>query len=574
MNATPSAPVLPYLVPSILFALVFAAGFFLRHKAPIQRLIRVGRWAPAIVPRVLALTTFLAGTILLFSGATPDFPRRLHWLDDFMPLPIVEVSHFFASLVGAGLLILARGLQRKLDAAYHLTIALLGAGILFALLKAIDYEEALILSVMLAAMLPSRKYFYRKASLIEERFTRGWIAAICMVVLASIVLGLLSYRDAPMGRDLILRFTGQSEAPRFMRATLGVVFVLMVFAGARLLRPARGQAPRPSAEDIAATAPIVAAYPEAAAHLAFLGDKSLMFNEARTGFVMYGVAGRSWVSLGDPVAPAGEVEALALQFMKHVDGHGGWPVFYKVGREHLSKYLDFGLSVVKIGEEARVRLPEFSLEGPNRRNLRRVWRKVVDDGCAFEVVEVPAVPAILGEIRAISDEWLEEKKAREKSFSLGYFDEDYVKQYPVALVRRAGKIIAFANVWPSGNKEELEVDLMRFARDAPPGVMRYLLAEMMLWGRREGWQWFNMGMAPLSGLKTTSVAPLFYQLGTAVHRYGERFYNFQGIRNFKEWFYPEWEPKYIVSPGGALRPLIMANIATLIGGGIEGVIRK
>ncbi len=564
----------PYLVPSIIAALLFASVFLFRHQKPIQRLIKLGRLAPVIVPRFFALTTFLAGAILLFSGATPDVGNRLRWLNDFMPLPIVEVSHFFASLAGATLLVLARGLQRRIDAAYHLTIALLGAGILFSLLKALDYEEALILSIMLVAMLPSRKYFDRKASLIEERFTKGWIAEICLVVLGSILLGFLSYRDAPMGRELILRFTGYSEAPRFIRATLGVVFVLIVFAVARLMRPARPEPARASDADFDAAAVVLGAYDEAAAQLAFLGDKSLMFNERRSGFVMYGVAGRSWVSLGDPVAPADEVEALALEFIKHVDKHGGWPVFYKVSRQHLPTYLDFGLSVVKIGEEARVSLPDFSLDGSHRRNLRRVWRKTVDDGCKFEIVEPAGVPALIPELRVISDEWLDEKRTREKGFSLGFFDDEYVKRYPVALVRKESRIVAFANVWPSGGKEELEVDLMRFSRDAPPGVMRYLLAEMMLWGRGAGWKWFNMGMAPLSGLKTTSVAPVMNQLAGMLYTRGERFYNFQGVRNFKEWFYPVWEPRYLVSSGGALRPVIMANIATLIAGGLEGVVRK
>jgi len=115
---------------------------------------------------------------------------------------------------------------------------------------------------------------------------------------------------------------------------------------------------------------------------------------------------------------------------------------------------------------------------------------------------------------------------------------------------------------------------MRFASDAIPGIMRYALSEMMLWGKAQGYRWFNLGMAPLSGLQSSIIAPLWHRLGTAAFGHGERFYNFQGVREFKEWFHPVWVPKYLVSPGGALRPVIMANIASLVAGGLEGVVRR
>ena len=43
--------------------------------------------------------------------------------------------------------------------------------------------------------------------------------------------------------------------------------------------------------------------------LVYLRDKSLLFNEARTAFVMYAVQGRTWVALGDPVGPEDESAA-------------------------------------------------------------------------------------------------------------------------------------------------------------------------------------------------------------------------------------------------------------------------
>jgi phosphatidylglycerol lysyltransferase len=92
--------------------------------------------------------------------------------------------------------------------------------------------------------------------------------------------------------------------------------------------------------------------------------------------------------------------------------------------------------------------------------------------------------------------------------------------------------------------------------------------------QREGYQWFNLGMAPLSGLEDRPLAPLWNRMGAFMFRHGEHFYNFQGLRQYKEKFDPEWGPKYLASPGGLALPRILTNIASLISGGLKGVITK
>jgi phosphatidylglycerol lysyltransferase len=96
----------------------------------------------------------------------------------------------------------------------------------------------------------------------------------------------------------------------------------------------------------------------------------------------------------------------------------------------------------------------------------------------------------------------------------------------------------------------------------------------MLWAKAQGFDDFNLGMAPLSGIPSGQHLPIWNQIVQAVRLGGERYYNFQGLREFKAWFYPEWEPNYLASAGGARRPLIVTNIASLIAGTAGGVIRR
>jgi phosphatidylglycerol lysyltransferase len=181
---------------------------------------------------------------------------------------------------------------------------------------------------------------------------------------------------------------------------------------------------------------------------------------------------------------------------------------------------------------------------------------------------------LVPELREISDNWLQRRHAREKRFSLGFFDAGYLARLPIAVVRRGERIEAFANVWAGGAFEELSVDLMRYRGDAPPGVMDYLLVNLMLWGRDRGYRWFNLGMAPLAGFETRPLAPLWTRLGASVQRMGEHFYNFQGLREYKDKFHPVWEPRYLASPGGLALPRILTNLTTLIGGGARGTLGR
>jgi phosphatidylglycerol lysyltransferase len=560
------------LVLTGLTALGYLVVALFKHTAPIQRLASLGGdRSAAIVPRLLSIVTFAAGAMLLFSGATPAGAGRLHSLGKLVPVPLVELSHFADNLVGASLLLLARGVERRLDAAYHVTLSVIVAGAIFSVLRAFDYEEAAVLILLALLFIPCKKYFYRKTSLIEERFTREWMAATALVVIASVALGFISFRVRHVAPGF---FNLRYEEGRFLRATAGMLGVLIFLGAMRLLRPAHILPPTPSRADFDAAVRIASVSTEAAAHLAALGDKRFLFNEGRTAFIMYGISGRSWVSLGDPVASPKEVPRLIEEFISLADGHGGMAVFYKVGPILLHFYLDYGFTVVKLGEEARVRLDDFSLDGAHRRNLRRVWRKAVESGCSVEIVSPPQAGPYLPELRVISDAWLANKHAREKGFSLGFFDDEYLTRFPIAVVRREGRIIAFASIWNSGQSEELEVDLMRYFPDAPPGIMRYLMVEIILWGKSAEYRWLNLGMAPLSGLRSAAGAPIWHQLGTAVRGYGERYYNFQGVRDFKEWFYPDWEPRFLVAPGGRARPVVLANIAGLISGGLGGVLRK
>jgi phosphatidylglycerol lysyltransferase len=568
-----------YLVPFALSLLALAGYEAVRQRERVAQVATTAgafavQWGSSVLPQALSATTFIAGAILLFSGATPSVRDRVSALDRVLPLGVIELSHLAGSLAGAGLVVLAWAIARRLDAAYRLTVTLLAVGIVASLLKGLDWEQALALSGVMVVVLPSHRAFYRKTALTTEPFGPAWIVAVILVAAATIWLGFFSYKHVAFSNELWLRFTTHGDAPRFLRATAVTVGALVIFGFMRLLRHAEAEPALPTAEELERVGALLRSSPDATANLVFLGDKALMFSASGNTFLMYGVEGRSWVALGDPKGPPEEAVELAWRFREEADRHGAWPVFYEVGTENLPLYIDLGLTLLKLGEAAIVPLPTFSLEGGRRKGLRRTIKEVTRHAVTFCVVSPSELAPLLPELKRVSDEWLAEKHTREKGFSLGRFDESYLSRFPLGVVRRDGIVVAFANLLCSGDGSEVSVDLMRYTPAAPASVMEYLFIELLQWGRNQGFRRFNLGMAPLSGLQNRALAPIWNRAGAVLYRHGEHFYNFRGLRQYKDKFDPEWEPRYLASPGGLALPRILASTAALISGGLRGVVSR
>ena len=564
-----------YLLPLVIALIGLLIDEARQRRGAVARLgAAISELAEPFAPRLLAGLAFVAGLVLLFSGATPAAPGRLDVLARFLPVALIDASHFLSSLTGAILLILSQGLARRLDAAYYFTALALIGGIAGSLIKGLDYEEAALLFVVLLILQRSRPAFYRRARFFDTRFSAGWLAATAGAIGASIWLGFFAFKHVNYSHQLWWQFELRSEASRFLRASVGIAIVLLLFAIARLTRQAPHEAPEPTEADLADADRALAAQTSTAPFLVYLADKSILFNDDRSAFVMYGVRGRTWVSMGDPVGPADRMSGMIRQFLERADDFGGVPAFYEIGPANLHRYADFGLTFVKLGEQAKVDLTAFSLDGGQAAKYRNAIRRLEKEGGAFRIAGQEEVAALMPQLREVSDEWLNAQSTAEKGFSLGFFDERYLSRFPLAVIERDGRVEAFANIWAGPRHHELSVDLMRHRREAPKGSMDALFIHLLQWGKEQGYGWFALGMAPLSGFEASPVATIWNRLGTFLYEHGEAVYNFQGLRAYKDKFNPIWEPQYLAYPGGLRLPRVMADVSALVAGGYRKIFTR
>lgn len=539
------------------------------RRRPVKALRDIRRVLLGVAPTLLSAACFGGGAILLLSGSLPAIPQRVHQLVHIVPLPFIEASHFAASLVGTGLLLLAPGLYRRLDGASLAARALLVAGAVFSLAKDIDYEEAAVCLTIALLLQISRKAFYRRTSLVARPLSPAWLFSVAVVIVGTAWIGFFAYKHVDYRESLWWRFALSDDASRFLRAGLGVAVML---AGAGLWRlflaAPPGEADHPAMEQVRG---IVEQAERTDAALALLGDKRFLFSPEGDAFVMYQVRGTSWIAMGDPVGPRAAWADLLWQLRTMADAAQGRLMLYQITPDALEIAIEMGRQIVKYGEEALIDLAAFTLEGGKMRGLRQTLNRFrTRENASFAIVPAAGVPAIMPALKAVSEEWLLEKGHGEKGFSLGRFDPDYLAMTDCAVVRVEGRIVAFANIWKAGEKRELSVDLMRHVEDAPGGVMDYLFVELMLWGQAEGYGRFALGLAPLSGVGGRRMAPTWAKIAALVFRHGERFYGFRGLRAYKEKFQPEWAPRYIAGPHGLGLVKALRDLNALIADGGEG----
>lgn len=506
---------------------------------------------------VLAAAGLALGAGSVLTGIGRIAPASLAVIRDRVPLPVLETSQYLSLATGLALAACAPALLRGRRRAVWIAAAAAGVGASTALLRALDVGLATGLAGYALALVLSRAMFRRRAARRPRCGEAAWsLAVMFLIVMGALGLGLWTYADTPYEARLWTEFRYPGDPERFLRGVALLAGLSVVWGVWTLVRGRALREPPAEPEALRRIRPLVAASPDTTARLALLGDKALLCSTGGGACLPYAAAGRSLVAMGDPIGEPTEAATLVWRFLELAEVLDARPVFYQVGSAHLGRYLDAGLSLLKLGEEARIPLAAFDLAGSARRSLRQAHARALREGLRFQVVLPPLAEALLAEMAAVSEDWLVTQGRRELGFSLGRFDRDVLRHDPVALVRREGRLLAFANIWDGGGVEA-SVDLMRHRAPAPRGVMDFLFVELILWSRAQGYAWFNLGMAPLSGLAEHRLAAPWHRVGLQIARRGEHLYGFAGLRAFKAKFGPVWMPRYLAAPPLSAAPALL-----------------
>jgi phosphatidylglycerol lysyltransferase len=513
--------------------------------------------------RILPATVILVlGLINIISAITPAIPARLRLVRALFPEEAIATGNAIVLVFGLMLIILSVFLLQGSKRAWYMGLFLTGFSSIGHLLKAADYEEAIVAFLACAVLIYTRSSYRLRP---HPRLTRVNSLAILYSLLAVLGYSIISFYFIDrrhFGIDfgfwtsvkIVFRMffmldSGLTPLTSFGRHFLNSIYFsaasVLCFVLFSLLKPYVTR-PYNSDKDRNLVKEIVQRYGNSPLDFfKIYPDKFFFIANDRDGFISFKVTSHFAVVLENPVCKDEEAfMELVTDFDRFCDENGFVSVYYRVPQPSLDIYRKLKKKNMLVGEEAVVDLTTYTLEGGKMKTTRSAVNRLTGEGYIVKIYEPPIKEGLMQKLEHVSDNWLEALGQKEVAFTQGVFDSRILKEQTIITVENAEeRVVAFLNLVPDYAPGEATYDLIRKGEEAPNGVFDMLLARTFLYLKEKGYKTVNMGLAPLSGIEGVNLAEKTIRYA---YEKLKMFGHFKGLRKYKEKFYPRWEKKYLI----------------------------
>jgi phosphatidylglycerol lysyltransferase len=309
-------------------------------------------------------------------------------------------------------------------------------------------------------------------------------------------------------------------------------------------------------------------------------DTDYYFSSNGRAVIAYRFESDTLLAIGDPIGPAEELEPLLRAFQVFCAEHDWSFAFFQTRPELLPLYRSLGWRAIHVGEDPMLVPASFTLEGSAMGDARRATRKLEEAGYVarhFVPGDQPFDPgrdpdALLHQMQEISADWMRGGRGEEKGFCMGRFDPGSLRESWLAVAwnakeRRAAAFVTWVPIWA---RRGWALDLMRRREEAPAGIMDFLVVKSVEAARARGDAILSLSLSALSKVDEPGppTLPLAPPEAAAVGRARQllaqhlaRFYNFQGLFQWKKKFLPAFEDRYLVYPDPIRLPRVALALA-------------
>jgi lysyl-tRNA synthetase class 2 len=308
------------------------------------------------------------------------------------------------------------------------------------------------------------------------------------------------------------------------------------------LRPLSARV-RQSADERRAAGELVRAYGrDSLAYFTLRRDKNYLFSASRRAFLAYRVVAGTALVSGDPVGDESEVDGLLDEFSRFAHANGWRIAVLGAGEDALPHYRRLGLRPIKLGDEAVLCPERFSLEGRPIRKVRQSVARLTKAGYRLRVVAAGEIdPVLRARLDAVSDAW--RGRQPERGFTMA-MDALYDADTLLAVAETAeGEVGGFLHLVPSPAGRGYSLSAMRRRPETPNGLMEFLIAETLAWGRKHDVREVSLNFCVFTDLLRPGRG--WRRVARRTLLGADRLFQLERLYSFSRKFFPEWRPRYV-----------------------------
>jgi phosphatidylglycerol lysyltransferase len=533
-----------YFFPLLIALSMLGAFEIMMFTKKFNRTAKIfGNTVSSLVVHVVALCSFFAGMIAMFSASTPFNVAKLKYIIRLLPTWFADLSHFLLTIVSLGILFISRALQLRIKKAWIISCYLIAFAVTLILIVG---EPILVLVCFIAlfvVLLFSKKYFYRDISILKTNLSSWWLCAIGGVFFLSVWIGFFVNRqDILSWIHLDIFFSNllnTSDAARFLRASFGVGAIIFIVIVEQILKNFFKKSVSFTKEDISQ---IVYSSNYSYAFYSLAPDKEFIINDKKDAFIMYAKSKDSWIVLGDPVGKSFYKNELLWKFKELADDMSAKPAFLGIDGKYAQIYDDVGLDIFDVGQEAKIELNNFEKSNEKLKSFYDLENKLKTEGFIYKSLKSNMFSKYKTEFSEINKQWIQNTDYFEMNFIPGKYDESYMQNMDFSIVEKNGKIYAFSIFFKTGNKYEISSGIIRYLK-SEYDLFSYIIFRNIIYAKNDGYKWFDLGFAYFNQSKNSGELAKYF---AKMFMFAEHFkYNIALLRDFKEKFYPVWRNKYI-----------------------------
>ncbi|MDO5018488.1 MAG: bifunctional lysylphosphatidylglycerol flippase/synthetase MprF [Lagierella massiliensis] len=494
------------------------------------------------ISTVLSYSVLATGGLIVVSMILPQLFIKIKFITKLFPNYMLLLNKRFTLICGLSLMALASGIKNRVKIAHRMAIIFLIILSMLYLIMGKGYLEAVICTVLTVALYVNRSYFDGLTeNLSFRKFFKITITTFIIFILIILIYNIRNRVNFLYGMEKFSIYFIKNNLVHVLFPPMVTLAIASIFLGVKRKYMTFEKL---NSEDLKKFEDFfkVNSFVENT-HSFYLRDKNIFFNSKKTVMFLYRPYRDKIFVLGDPAGNVKDFDDALDEFIKMASKNKMDVVFFQITGKYLENFVNQGFSILKIGEDAKVDLTNFSMEGKKFKILRRTLNSMETKNLQFKIHNPPFAKEFLFELKNISDEWLDHR--REMQFSIGFFDEKYLQKAPIFTIEDDDKIYAFANMFPLKGTKTVSIDLMRHLINSPDGVMDMMFLNIIKWAKENGYEKFDLGVAPLSNVGNKIYSTNKEKTVKLAYKYGNKIYGFQGLRRFKNKYTPEWSSVFL-----------------------------